>query len=83
MKKMAIEVILHLLNEDPVVAELDQLPDPTHHSILIANPHRRDGRPLHYVTEGATAFIFPWTRISFVEVMGGEEVGEVVEFFRE
>lgn len=80
---MAIEVILHLLNEDPVVAELDKLPDPTHMSILVANPHRRDGRPLHYVTEGATSFIFPWSRISFVEIMGSEEGEEVVEFFRE
>jgi hypothetical protein len=80
---MAIEVILHLLNEDPVVAEISELPDPTHQSILVTNPRRRDGRGLHYVTEGATGFIFPWSRISFVEIMGGEEAEQVVEFFRE
>jgi hypothetical protein len=80
---MAIEVILHLMNEDPVLAEMEDLPDPTQQSVLITNPRRRDGRPLHYVTEGARAFIFPWSRISFIEIMGGEEVEEVVEFFRE
>ncbi len=80
---MSIEVILHLQNEDPVVAEIESLPDPTHLNILITNPRRRDGRPLHYVTEGARAFIFPWSRISFIEVMGEEEAEEVVEFFRE
>jgi hypothetical protein len=80
---MAIEVILHLMNEDPVLAEMEDLPDPTQQSVLITNPRRRDGRPLHYVTEGARAFIFPWSRISFIEIMGGEEVGEVIEFFRE
>jgi hypothetical protein len=80
---MSVEVIIHLLNEDPVLAEIDALPDPTHQSILVRNPRRRDGRSLHYVTEGAAAFIFPWSRISFIEVMGAEEAEEVIEFFRE
>lgn len=80
---MAIEVIIHLLNEDPILAEINNLPDPSHQSVFVTNPRRRDGRPLHYATEGARAFIFPWNRISFIEIMGGEEVEEVVEFFRE
>jgi hypothetical protein len=80
---MSIEVIIHLHNEDPIIAEVEQLPDPTHQSLTIMNPRRRDGRPVHYVTEGARAFIFPWTRITFVEIMDGEEAEEVVEFFRE
>lgn len=80
---MTLEVIIHLHNEDPIVAELDELPDPTHQSVVLTNPRRRDGRPLHYVTEGASAFIFPWTRISFIEIMDREEAREVVEFFRE
>jgi hypothetical protein len=83
MEQMAIEVILHLLNEDPVLAEIEELPNPTHQSVYLTNPRRRDGRPLHYVTEGARGLIFPWSRISFIEVMGGEEAEEVEEFFRE
>ena len=80
---MPLEVVVHLHNEDPILAEIEEMPDPTHQSIVLKNPRRRDGNPLHYVTDGATAFIFPWTRISFVEVMGTEEEEEVVEFFRE
>ena len=80
---MPYEVILHLHNEDPVLAEMDSLPDPTHQCVFIVNPRRRDGRSLHYVTEGATSFIFPWSRITFIEVMQSEEDSEVVEFFRE
>ena len=80
---MSIEVIIHLVNEDPVVAEVETLPDPTHATITVTNPRRRDGRSLHYVTEGATAFVFPWTRISFLEIMAEEEAEDVVEFFRE
>jgi hypothetical protein len=80
---MAIEIILHLMNEDPILAEMEGLPDPTHRSITILNPRRRDGRSLHYVTEGATSFIFPLSRISFIEIMEEEEAKEVIEFFRE
>jgi hypothetical protein len=80
---MAIDVILHLHNEDPVIAEIESLPDPMAQCIIITNPRRRDGRSLHYVTEGATSFIFPWTRITFIEVMGEEQETEVVEFFRD
>ncbi|HSJ55012.1 MAG TPA: hypothetical protein VLC52_14825 [Anaerolineae bacterium] len=78
-----MEVIVHLLNEDPILADMEALPDPTHHSVYLTNPRRRDGRPLHYVTEGATAFVFPLTRITFIEIMEAEKAGEVVEFFRE
>ena len=80
---MAIEVILHLQNEDPIVAELDSLPDPMHQIVTATNLRRRDGRPVHYLTEGVTSVIFPWTRITFVEIMEPEEDQEVVEFFRE
>jgi hypothetical protein len=81
---MAFEANLHLYNEDPIRVEMDKLPDPTHVSLVVLNPRRMDGRALHYVTEGATTFIFPWSRVSFVEIMGGEEAEkEVVEFFRE
>lgn len=80
---MALEVVIHVLNEDPILAEIERLPDPKDQALILTNPRRRDGRPLHYVTEGAAAFIFPWTRISFVEVLEAEEAKEVVEFFRE
>lgn len=80
---MSLEVIIHLHNEDPVLAELEAVPDPSHQFLHVLNPRRRDGRSLHYVTEGATSFLFPWTRITFVEIMETEAAKEVIEFFRE
>ena len=78
-----MEVIVHMLNEDPILADMEELPDPAHQSIYVTNPRRRDGRRVHYVTEGATGFIFPMTRITFIEIMETEKAEDLVEFFRE
>ncbi len=62
---------------------MDELPNPGDNFVVFTNPRRRDGRPVNYVTAGARTFIFPWTRISFIEVMVSEdERREVLEFFR-
>ncbi len=80
---MAKLVLIHVANEDPILAEMDDLPNPGDNYVVFTNPRRRDGRPVNYVTAGARTFIFPWTRISFIEVMVSEdERREVLEFFR-
>ncbi|MCR4408098.1 MAG: hypothetical protein NUW24_14465 [Anaerolineae bacterium] len=77
-------VIVHIENADPFVADVDELPDPKDQFFTCTNPRLRDGKPLHYVTEEALSFIFPWHRISFIEIMPAEGEREEVEaFFRE
>ncbi len=77
-------VIVHLTNEDPFVADMDELPGPNDTSAAFMNPRSRDGKPLRYITQGMSSLIFAWHRISFIEVMASEEERrEVVEFFRE
>jgi len=81
---MAYTVIIHLHNEDPIVAEMDELPKPEDSSIIVVNPRKRDGKQVHYIDPEATQVIFPWTRITFIEVFPSEEEeAEIVEFFRE
>jgi hypothetical protein len=81
---MSYTVIIHLLNEDPIVAEMENLPDPQAVSFSCVNPRRRDGKALHYIDQECTSFIFPWTRVNFVEVMPSEEESQqIVEFFRD
>lgn len=85
---MAIQVVLHLHNEDPFVAEMESLPDPTHNYIQVKNPRKRDGKALSTLTNGATAFLYPWTRITFIEILEGEESESagstaLIGFFRE
>jgi hypothetical protein len=80
---MSYTVLIHLANEDPVVAELDALPGPEDQILLVTNPRRRDGKDLHYVEPEVQTLIFPWNRITFIEVMPTEEEEEVVGFIRE
>jgi hypothetical protein len=83
---VAIQVVVHINNEDPFVAEMDELPDPNHNFVAFSRPRRRDGKALTFITDGATSFLYPWNRISFIEIIGGESDGRseaVVGFFRE
>lgn len=85
---MAVQVILHLHGEDPVLADIDAIPDPSHNFIRVSNPRRRDGKSLPTMTDGMTSVIYPWSRVTFIEVMGSEEgvrdSGDaVMSFFRE
>jgi hypothetical protein len=84
---MALRVIVHVQNEDPFVAEIDDIPDPKDTFIRVKNPRRRDGKALSFVTDGATSFLYPWTRITFVELIEEQDKADrgdgVIGFFRE
>lgn len=76
-------VVVHLVGEDAFLAEVEQLPTPTDQSLTFMNPRRRDNKPLHFIENQTISIIFPWHRISFIEVRPDEETrGEVDLFFR-
>lgn len=80
---MATKVILHIAGEDPVLGEVEKLPTPTDNFVHVTNARRVDGKDLPYLTEGVMSVMFPWNRITFLEVMGGEEDSQrVIGFFR-
>lgn len=80
---MAHTVIVHLLNEDPCIAEIERLPEPEDNNITLLYPRRRDGKPLHYLSPGVTTVVFPWHRINFLEIVPQEEKKEEIAFYRE
>ena len=76
-------VVVHVVGEDPFVAEIESLPTPIDTSVTFVNPRRRDNKSLHYIEDQTISVIFPWHRISFIEVRPDEETrGEVDLFFR-
>lgn len=76
-------VILHLTGEDPLLADLDADPEPSDAFIRVTNMRKRDGKPVSYLAAGVQAVIFPWHRITFIEMMPSEEErSQVIDFFR-
>ncbi|HIE38936.1 MAG TPA: hypothetical protein EYH30_01880 [Anaerolineales bacterium] len=80
---MPMTVLVHMMNEDPIVAEVDRLPDPTDQFLVCENPRRRDGRDLSYVLPEVRALIVPWHRVHCVEILPSEEEEKIVTFVRE
>jgi hypothetical protein len=67
---VSIPVIVHIAGEDAILGDMDELPDPNHRYLMLRNIRKKDGKPLSYVADGATAFLYSWSRISFIEMMG-------------
>jgi len=81
---MAITVIIHVSNADAVMAEIEEMPDPTSNFVVCTNARARDGKNLVYIEREATRVIFPWHKISFIETMPSEEDQVQIEsFFRD
>jgi hypothetical protein len=81
---MAMRALVHIHNDETILCEIDEVPKPSDNFVVLRNPRKRDGKPLTFVDDGATSFIYPWTRISFIEMFEDVERREnIVGLFRE
>jgi hypothetical protein len=80
---MAYTVIVHIANDDPIVGELDQLPDASDTTIILTNPRRRDGKDVQYLANNVITVIWPINQISYIEVMPVEGEEQIIGFVRE
>jgi hypothetical protein len=71
-----------MLNEDPVLGEIDELPTMSDTLMLVRSPRRKDGKDLPYLETNVTSAIYPTSRISFIEILPGSEE-EIISFVRE
>ncbi|MEI6289202.1 MAG: hypothetical protein WCP19_02115 [Chloroflexota bacterium] len=76
-------ILVHINNEDPVLGEVDALPESTDQIIRIKNPRRRDGKDLHYLQANVTEAIWPLNRVTFIEIIPSEQDDQIQGFFRE
>lgn len=65
-------LVLHMINEDPVVGEVDELPVKTDTLIFLKNPRRRDGKNLPYLEVNVREAVWPVSRLSFFEIINNE-----------
>ena len=76
-------VLIHILNEDPVLGEVENLPGATDTVIVVNNPRKRDGKDLANIVQNVTQVIWPINRCAFIEVIPGEDEEQIISFVRE
>ncbi len=80
---MAISLLLHIVGEDPILIEVEEMPKPTDQMVIGNNPRYRDGKDVRNILPEVHTVIFPWWRINFIEVMPSGEEEEIYGFYRD
>jgi hypothetical protein len=80
---MPIHVILHISNEEPIVGDIEDLPQAGDTVLIVHNPRKRDGKDIPYLGTDVTTVMWPWSKVNFLEVMPAEAEEEIVGFVRE
>jgi hypothetical protein len=76
-------VILHIVNEDPVLGEIDDIPGVTDSIVLVKNPRRRDGKDIPSLDPNVMTVIWPISRINYIEVLPSGEEEDIITHVRE
>ncbi len=80
---MAHTILIHVMNEDAIVGEIDELPDQNAPFLRISSPRLRDGRDVSYFLPDTNIVLLPWARIHSIEIMPTEGEEKLVTFIRE
>ena len=72
---MIRNVILHLSNEQPLLADLFEPPSPGDVGLRCTNLRMMNGKRPVFVDDSASIFFFPYLHIRFVEIPPGAQPG--------
>jgi hypothetical protein len=61
--------VVHLLNEQPLLADLFEMPKPLDQGLLCTNLRTMDGKRPVFVDRLESTFFFPYLHIRFVEIV--------------
>jgi hypothetical protein len=76
-------VLIHIMNEDPVLGEIENLPGATDTVIIVNNPRKKDGKDLPNIDQNVTSVIWPINRLTFIEIIPGSDEEQIISFVRE
>ncbi|HSL77144.1 MAG TPA: hypothetical protein VK867_09375 [Candidatus Limnocylindrales bacterium] len=79
---MLRNTVVHITNEQPLLADLFELPNPTDVAVRLTNLRSLDGKRPIFVDDSKSVFLFPYHRVSFIEIpqhaVAGTELGDAV-----
>ena len=68
---MIRNVVVHISNEQPMLADLFDTPDPTDAGLLCTNLRLMDGKQPIFINSVESTFFFPYRAIRFLEIPVG------------
>lgn len=68
MTTMIRNAVLHLMNEQPMIADLFEQPSASDQGLRCTNLRTLDGRRPVFIDDIASVFFFPYLHIRFVEI---------------
>jgi hypothetical protein len=80
---MAYTLLVHPVNEEPFLAEVEELPRQDDQVLICSSPRRRDGKDVDAFQPEVVTILIPWTRIHFVELLPSKATEDIVSFVRE
>ena len=80
---MTHTLVFHIVNEDPIVGEVDDLPGTTDTLIQVNNPRRRDGKDIHYLDSSVVSILMPVSRTTFIEIIPSEIEEDIISFVKD
>lgn len=78
-----INILVHILNDDPILCEVEALPAPMDQLLKISHPRKKDGKDLPFLQPNVTEVFWPIAKITFIEVLPSEDDDEIFGFVRE
>jgi hypothetical protein len=64
------DVVIHLFNEQPLVADLSGVPSPSDFTLVCTNLRTMNRQRPIFVDHSESTFVFPYSQIRFIEIPG-------------
>jgi hypothetical protein len=68
-------VVIHITNEQPLLADLYQMPTPSDVSLVCTNVRMLDGKKPIFIDHADSVFAFPYGTIRFIEILAAAATG--------
>ena len=72
---MIRNVVIHIVNEQPLLADLYDMPTATDLSLVCTNVRMLDGKKPLFIDHTSSTFVFPYLHLRFIEILAGAVTG--------
>ena len=72
---MIRNVVIHITNEQPLLADLYEMPTPADVSLVCTNIRMLDGKKPLFIDHASSVFVFQYLHIRFIEITAAEATG--------